>query len=327
MHQLHHQSSLLSSLPHKDSWIENGMVERRTVHANVVWRARQMVLTKDCIYIASTDSDLVVDKISIREISSIGIVDQNTSTAFGEDKGVQTGPKSSKSRRISVLTNLSRSDNFESFNDISRETYPFEIKTFVGDFERCYFVRVGSSQERDTWIAAIKTCLKSTLRKFAVQHSWLEQQQRRARALQSKYSFRCVIAFLILADFLSCVFKSEFLPDPDGPTYQFFVVLDVVLFGFFSLELLLNMFGNWRNYAGRPFVGKPSSWFQIATVLLQGLAFVDPEIASLKVIRVMRIFDVGSAFKSLASCQMILKAIRQGASRGSNSAINPAAPF
>ncbi len=279
-----------------------------------------MILTKDCAYFASTDSDLVVDKISIGAISSIGKVDQ---TAFGEDKGVQSGLKKSISRRTSILTNISRSDNFETFNETNRETYPFEIKTLIGDFERCYFVRVGSSQERDSWIAAIKNCLKSTLREFADQHSWLEQKQRDARELQSNYAFRCVVAFLILADFLSCVFKSEFLPDPDGPLYQFFFIIDLVLFGFFSLELLLNVFGQWRSRTGSPFIGKPSSWLQIATVLLQGLAFVDPDIASLKVIRVMRIFDVGSAFRSLASCQMILKAIRQGTTRGSASANNP----
>ena len=214
-------------------------------------------------------------------------------------------------RKTSMLT-ISRLDAFESFQEVHREMFAFEIKTFVGDFKRSYFVRVESQQECEEWIAAVNKCLKKTLREYTDKHSWIEKQQRSARTLQSRHGFRCLIAFLLLADFLSCVFKSEFLPEPGGAAHAFFQALDAGLFVLFCLELLLTAFGHWRSPAGAPFTTRLSSWFQVATVAVQGLAFLDPAIASLKVVRVVRIFDVGSAFRSLASCHMILKAIRQG---------------
>ena len=315
-HQLVRQSSLLSTLPTKDTWIKRGIVERRTVHANVIWRERQMILTMDNIYFARVDSDLVVDKISIDEIVSIAKVDRSKS-ANGEEtdkKSVKSGTadQKAKRRRSSVLSNISRSETLESFQDGFRETYAFEIKICSGDLYRSYFVRVPAEFESDSWIDEVNTCLKSTLREHANQDSWLKQRQQNAREVHSNHNVRCVIAFAILLDFLSCVFNSEFLPGPDTPLYHFFEVCDIILCIFFSLELALNMFGNWRHILGTPFLGRISNWFQIATVLFQLIAFSDPRLESFKVIRIIRIFDVGSAFKSLASCQMILKAIRQG---------------
>jgi len=278
-----------------------------------------MILTKDSIYFARVDSDLVVDKILISDIVSIGQVDhsahanpEDLSNKAVKGKNVAEQPsKSSKRRRSSVLANISRSDTLESFQDGFRETFSFEIKISSGDSYRSYFVRVTAQFDCESWIEEVNTRLKSTLREHANNDSWLERKQRNARDLHSNHSVRCIIAFAILLDFLSCVFNSEFLPAFDTSLYSFFMALDIILCIFFSLELILNMFGNWRNMLGSPFLARVSNWFQIATVLFQLVAFSDPRLESFKVIRIIRIFDVGSAFRSLASCQMILKAIRQ----------------
>jgi hypothetical protein len=325
-HQMCREASLLTTLPSKDTWIKRGIVERRTVHANVIWRERQMILTKDSIYFARVDSDLVVDKILISDIVSIGKVDHSANVSSedlsnkavkpGRGKNVDEQPsKSSKRRRSSVLANISRSDTLESFQDGFRETFSFEIKTCSGEFYRSYFVRVTAQFDCDSWIEEVNTRLKSTLREHANNDSWLEKKQRNAREIHSNHSVRCIIAFAMLLDFLSCVFNSEFLPAFNTTLYSFFMSVDIILCIFFSLELILNMFGNWRNMFGSPFLSSFSNWFQIATVLFQLIAFSDPRLESFKVIRIIRIFDVGSAFRSLASCQMILKAIRQGKSQ------------
>ena len=119
--------------------------------------------------------------------------------------------------------------------------------------------------------------------------------QRNSRNLQMNHRFRCTVAFAILLDFLSCVLKSELLPQHDSPLEHFFDTFDVVFFAFFAIELTINVVGNWRSLPGSPFVSRPANWFQVATVALaiQVAAFFDSEIRSLKVIRIMRIFDVG----------------------------------
>jgi hypothetical protein len=211
------------------------------------------------------------------------------------------------------LTNISRSaESLETFQDGHRETYAFEIKTYVDNFFRSYFVRVDAIYECDSWIDEINICVKQVLKEDANKDSWLRKIQQRTRDFYGTHSVRCAVAFAILLEFLSCVFKSEFLPEPHSIADQFFKVLDIILCVFFVFELALNMFGNWRSVSGAPFLKKISNWFQVATVLFQLVAFSETAIEDFKVIRIIRIFDVGSAFKSLASCQMILKAIRRG---------------
>ena len=278
-----------------------------------------MILTKENLFFARTDSDLVVDNISINDIVSINEV--NTSIGATEDSAKSMSPdflwtkpknaqKSSRARKSSVL-NISMLENLDSFHE-GRDFFAFEIKTCNSGFYRSYFVRVEAAFERDSWIHEVNICLKSTLREHANRDSWLQQRQQDARELYSRPVVRTLIAVAILIDFLSSVFKSEYLPESDEILFHFFDKLDLVLCIIFTVELLLNLFGSWRTFFGSPFLSKSSSWFQIATVVIQLASFGEPTIASFKVARVIRIFHVGSAFKSLASCQMILKAIRQG---------------
>ena len=310
--QLHRQSSLLTKLPAKDLWIKRGVVQRRTVHANVIWRERQMILTKESICFARIDSDLVVDKISMDDIISINEVNTTINGQEESTKSVTRTNQQSKARKSSVLTNISMLENLESFHEASRDFYAFEIKTCSGGFYRSYFVRVAARYDRDSWIQEIHSCIKTTLREHTDKNSWLERAQQQARDIYSLPTIRFIIAAAMLVDFLSSVFKSEFLPEAGNTTFQFFQFLDLILFIFFAFELFLNMFGSWRTMLGNPFVSKTSNWFQVATVVCQLISFSEPTVSSFKVVRIIRIFDVGSAFKSLASCQMILKAIRQG---------------
>ena len=281
---LERQSSLLSELPPNDTWIQQGIVERRTVHANVVWRERQMILTKNYIYFARIESNLIVDKIQIRDICSIGKVDHAVNGSADERHG-PNGKQSKLRRNSSVL----RTEKFESFNDNLKETFAFEIKTISENFQRSYFVRVQTLAECDRWVQLVNSCLKSTLREHAEKHSWLEKKQRLVREFQSDLRFRYLIAFFILMDFLSCVLKSELLPLDDTQMHNFFDILDRILFIGFGSELLLNVFGNWRTARGSPFVLHFSNWFQVATVLVEVIGFAVPAVSSLKVMRIMRL--------------------------------------
>jgi hypothetical protein len=321
---LRRETSLLSTLPPKDTWLKRGVVERRTVHANVIWRERQMILTNEKIYFARPDSDLVVDKISIRDIVSVGRVDNLDRKGYdpkhhsGEETGkhglavtgrpILKSPKEPGHKKMSVVESL------ESFQDCLRETFAFEIKALIGSSYRSYFVRVTAIHECEDWIADMNALLKSTMREQARQGTWLQMKQQDAHNLYKSFFMRCVISIAILCDFLSSVFEAEFFGQNEYAAKLAFKAVDITLCAFFSLELSLNAFGNWRTVCGMPFIRSVSNWFLLATVLFQLSGFLAPELDAkhFKVIRIIRIFDVGSAFESLRSCKMVLKALRQG---------------
>ena len=324
------EGSLLSTLPPREHWLKVGLVERRTVHANVIWRERQMILTKDAIYFARPNSDIVVDKISISEIISVGRVDnierksqehskvpsiddfQQSWISTGTTGRTANGPTGNQ-RRVSVLGNVSKVESLEVLQDGLRETFAFEIKTASQQFYRSYFVRSTAQHDCDGWVEELNTSLKIQLREIAGRGNWLQIKQKYARDFYDSHVVRCFIAFAILCDFVSSVLECEF--SGNSIVNDVFGVVDAILCTFFLMELSLSAFGNWTNFHGAPFVMRLSNWFLVATVLFQLSGFFLPDLDAkhLKIIRVIRLFDVGSAFKSLASCHMVLKAIRKGA--------------
>ena len=308
---IHNESTLLTTLPPKDTWLRDGVVERRTVHANVVWRERQMILTHDNICFARPDCDIIVDKILIKDMVSVGKVDNI------EKKGTDL-VKSRSLEDVSKANGRSgmAPESMESIQEGVRETFAFEIKARHGSTCRSYFVRVTSSADCDAWIKDLNMSLKSTLRQHLRKGNWFLQMQQDAHDLYENHIVRLVIALAILCDFLSSVFESELLAGGDPSARRALTGIDATLCIFFCLELLVNLLGNWRSLLGAPFIGRLSNWFLLGTVFFQLSGFFLPDLDAqhLKVVRVIRIFDVGREFEGFRSCRMVLKAIRRGAS-------------
>ena len=288
-----------------------------------------MIITKDAIYFARPDSDIVVDKVSIEEIISVVKVDnfekkglEHSRAPSVDEMQSQLGRQllsngkpskvtaSKNGRRGSTL--MSKVESLEAFQDGVRETFAFEIKTCSALYYRSYFVRCDSLVDSDDWIDELNAVLKLSLREHARRGNWLQMRQKAARDMYDHHYVRCVIALAILCDFLSSVFESEFFGN--HAVEEVFGIVDVILCAFFMLELSLSILGSWTNVYGTPFVLKMSNWFLVATVLFQLSGFFLPslDLKHLKVVRIIRLFDIGRAFKSLASCQMVLKAIQQG---------------
>ena len=276
-----------------------------------------MILTADSIYFARPDSDMVVDKIAISDIVSVGKVDSiekktedlRHSQGKGTAKTVARGHalKENAPRRMS-------SEHLESFQDCHRETHAFEIKALSGSSCRSYFVRVPALYECDSWVRELNLYLKFTMEEQARKgNCWIRSQQR-AQDLYQHFIVRCVVATAIIVDFLSSVLESQFVNDTNEVMNDAFQGLDIFLCAFFSTELALNMFGNWRSAWGTPFIFSMSNWFLLLVVLFQLSGYIFPQLdaRNLKVIRIIRIFDVGNAFEGFRHCQMVLKALKQG---------------
>ena len=76
------QLQMLSTIPDRSIHIKANLVERRTVHADVIWRLREMILTDEGIYFSRPESNMIVDKISIHDIVSVGRVDNLDKKSF-----------------------------------------------------------------------------------------------------------------------------------------------------------------------------------------------------------------------------------------------------
>ena len=320
--------SLLSTLPARETWLKTGVVERRTVHANVVWRERQMIATEDNIYFARPDSDVVVDKLSIQDIVSVGKVDnvdKGPGGRFSTDglgiAAVLPVKSSFEQFKTSILPHkrasiISSFASLESIQDSMRETFAFEIKGLFGKTTRSYFVRVGSFDEREAWILAIESLLKSSLRAQARRGNWLAMRQRDVDEWYRSAPIRFGIAIAILIDFLAAALEAEYSPSRLGSAApaSALVHLDALLCALFALELTVCLIGGWRNRLGTPFISSTSNWALAAAVVfhLCGLLAPGLGLGPLRVVRVLRLFDVAAGFPGFRACQMVLNALRRG---------------
>ena len=215
-----------------------------------------MVLTKDNICFVRPESKLVVDSIPLKDIISVAMVDNLERKDPKNNLGNAMRPmpsKTAKNRRVSVVLDL---------HEQQTETFSFEIKADYGTMTRSYFVRVISPQDRDHWIDEIKRCVHEAKNERATKGSQLEVWQQHARDLHDHKLVRAVVACAILLDFLCSVFESEFSQVSEAHVLALFSSVDIFLCAFFSVELLVNMFGTWRNCWGAPFVLISSNWFK-----------------------------------------------------------------
>lgn len=63
-----------SKLPPKESWLRSGIVERQTVSSDMVWLPRLMVLTDESLFFAKEGSDIILDRLSLQNVTFIGKV-------------------------------------------------------------------------------------------------------------------------------------------------------------------------------------------------------------------------------------------------------------
>ena len=247
--------TLFSKLPAKESWVRHGVVERQTVAADISWNPRLMVLTNSDIYFARPETNIVVDRIPIKEVVFIGEVDQ----------GKLPEPKERKSKNVRAVVKFSSAE----LQDGIKDTFAFEVKTSASGRERSYFSRVSTSDQREEWVKDIKAaCAKSNVERSG-EISALASAQRKLRSVMNSRAVRSTIAFAILCDFMNNIAMSEFLFSPGSGASRLCNAVDRVLDFFFGVELLLVGAANWRTWWGAPFFLSAWNLYHLATVVFQ----------------------------------------------------------
>ena len=65
-----------SRLPPTDQWLRSGIVERQTVSSDMVWLPRLMILTNQDLIFAKEGTDIVLDRLALKNVTFIGKVEQ-----------------------------------------------------------------------------------------------------------------------------------------------------------------------------------------------------------------------------------------------------------
>jgi hypothetical protein len=165
--------TLFSRLPPENTWIRHGLVERQTMSADVQWHPRMMILTSSDIVFARPNTDVIVDRLHLKDITFVSKVDR------AQDSSDVT---SKRKKRGSVMFSATfKVDAMDDIYDGSRDSFAFEIRTTFGDRQRSYFARVDSVEDCEAWVADIKSAQKESLTQLASGASWLTWTQGKAR--------------------------------------------------------------------------------------------------------------------------------------------------
>ena len=84
-------TEFVARLPSSSGWIRSCIVERQTVSTDVQWQPRLMVLTESNILFAKPDSDVVLDKLSLKNVTFVGQVDTAQSALMDQGLSATSG--------------------------------------------------------------------------------------------------------------------------------------------------------------------------------------------------------------------------------------------
>ncbi len=102
-------TEFVERLPTSSSWTRSGVIERQTISADMQWQPRLMVLTNTDIFFSKPDSDVILDKLPLRNIAFIGKVETSQNPLGEPSASSATGMTSIPSvHRGSKRTNQKR---------------------------------------------------------------------------------------------------------------------------------------------------------------------------------------------------------------------------
>jgi hypothetical protein len=138
-----------------------------------------MILTAHDIFFARPNSDVIVDRLHLKDITFVSKVDR-------AEESSQASGKKKKSRRSSVMFAATfKMDAMEEIYDGVRDSFAIEIRTSVGDRARSYFARVDSVEDCEAWVADIKAAMKESITQLSSGDSCWTWTQQRARSVST----------------------------------------------------------------------------------------------------------------------------------------------
>jgi hypothetical protein len=221
---------IFSKLPAQKLWLRSGIVERQTSATDFVWQQRMMILTEEAVIFSKLETDAVVDRLPLRNITFVGKVDRRQDALPEQEKWGSFTRK--KKRRKNSTTAL--------FTPAARPTlaadgsgtasmraggFALEIRTAAEDRERSYFFRTDTMDAREMWLTHILDAVRAAAAANSEESSAVHRFQVALLAAQipddcsnmhARFQFRVaalcdsgpgkyVVTAAILIDFLAAV--------------------------------------------------------------------------------------------------------------------------
>jgi len=184
---------------------------------------------------------------------------------------------------------------------------------------RTYVHRV-PDEDAQAWVDNLKLQVHDAKARFHQRimeekygNSTLGMWRVRAQELHDSEVFHCTSAACILVAFILDMLGAQLLPQPGSDLARDFFIADALIICFFTVELMINLFANSNDHF-RPFVGRPSNWFDLVIVVvsLLDVVYTASSTGELPGVRMLRMLRLGRAirlFSALGEINRILTAV------------------
>jgi hypothetical protein len=256
------EEDAIPSLPSDKDALFVGVLERKSIDAKgIVWTERLVMLTEEICYFATIDRT-VLDFIFEKDMTEYDLV---------EDEDLQKkGMMEVVFRTVPASRNCGRSYIFRATEENAHEWEDVADPCFERAQQRAHQEYM---QEK-------------------YGHSWFEMTRAKRKIMIQSNGWQYILAIIILLGFACDVLTAQVLPQPQSREKMIFFALDIVVSGFFTIDLCINMFANSSDWF-RPFYTEPANAFDmlIVAVSLANLYMEVSEIQSppVKMIRLIRV--------------------------------------
>ena len=127
----------------------------------------------------------------------------------------------------------------------------------------------------------------------------------RARRFYSSNATQCCVAFIILASYISAMYRSQTLPAEDSTAARNLDVLEWIFTMLFLAELIINMAAHWFV----KFYHDPWNLFDFVVVVMSLLGLGWGNLPAITVLRLMRVFKILRLFQKLQSLRILITAL------------------
>ena len=246
----------------------------------------------------------------------------------GGEHGFLQGLKTSVLGAVEAVTGLDLDGDGKTDNIVIPEYDPdtHELHLIIPTVEggknggRVY-VYVVPHEAAQEWVSSLTNACKEAAKRRQRReleevygHSAWSYRRAQAAAIYNSFTFQMLTFVLITLGFIFDMAEAQVLPQDGSTEATTFFLLDIVITGAFTLELLVNLFAH-SNNGFQPFFSRPANWFDGAIVLVSItnilLTTAGTEFGgdNTKLLRLLRIGRVVRLFSSLKDFQKLLTAI------------------
>jgi hypothetical protein len=281
-----------------------------------VWAPRWIILTDEMIYIKNEPGGTVRDVFETKDITHVKfkLDHQELAHTIKTKKRTQQGMTIQEPSYADLECACDESTGEGRVNikiapdaDVADAEWENVVEIYSEHFGRTYYLKAASTDECAEWLETFKTAQKKGLeleRKALNLTLFVRAQIEACRIYESTWA-QCVIATLLMTNFIVNIIQTEIQPEVGSKSFEIFVLVDSIFTIIYVFDLGLNLLAHWFWEA---FYSK-AMWFDFIVVTFSLVdLFLTTSGANINVMRLFRIFRVVRIFNKFEDMRRILNA-------------------